>query len=196
MTPSRISPVPAAINHLLTGEPWARRTLAAHAGKVAHIDLELATLELRVAADGLLEAAPQDAVAEVTIRIRLIDLPLMAQHRERAFSYARVEGDADFANAISQLSQNLRWEAEHDLSRLVGDTAAARIVAGARSVAGSVNSSGQRLAANVAEYFVEENPLLVRPLAVRELADSVSTLRNDLERLAKRIEKLEKGRLK
>lgn len=196
MTPPRISPVPAAINHLLAGEAWARHRLAAHAGKVAAIDLELATLRFRVAADGLLEAAPPDAVAELTIRIRLIDLPLMAQHRERAFSYARIEGDADFAHVISQLGQNLRWEAEQDLSRLVGATAAVRIVAGARSATRNVNAGGQRLAADVAEYFIEQNPLLVRPRAVRELADSVSTLRNDLERLAKRIERLEQGRLK
>jgi len=186
-------PITAAINHLLAGEPWAQRKLAAHAGKVAWIDLELAVLRLSVAADGMLEAAPEAVAPNVTIRMRLADLPLMAQQRERAFSYVKVEGDADFANAISQLSQNLSWEAEEDLSRFVGDIAAARLVAGAKGAAGTVAMSGQKLAENLAEYFLEENPMLVRPLAVREFGGAVTTLRNDLERLTKRIEKLEQG---
>lgn len=193
MTPFRISPIPAAINHLLAAEPWAQRKLAAHAGKVACIDIELVALRLKVAADGMLEPAPAETAPNVTIRLRLADLPLMAQQRERAFSYVKVDGDADFANAISQLSQNLRWEAEDDLARFVGDIVAARLVAGARGAAGVAAASGQKLAENLAEYFLEEQPMLVRPLAVREFADAVAMLRNDLERLNKRVEKLEKG---
>ena len=177
MTPSRIFPIPAAINHLLGTEPWARRRLAPHAGKVACIDAGLATVALLVTADGLLQAAPADAVAAVTIRIQAADLPLIAQHRERAFSYVKVEGDAEFANVISLLSQNLRWEAEDDLARLVGDIAAARIVGGARDILERASSGSRKLAENVAEYLVEEQPMLMRPLVVREFADQVTTLR-------------------
>ncbi|MEO8838456.1 MAG: sterol-binding protein, partial [Herbaspirillum sp.] len=44
-----------------------------------------------------------------------------------------------------------------------------------------------------AEYFLEENVMLVRPLAVTEFTGTVTTLRNDLERLNKRIERLERA---
>lgn len=196
MTPSRISLVPAALNHLLSAEPWALRRLAPHAGKIACIDAELAAVRLLVGADGMLQPAPADIAADVTIRIKPVDLPLIAQHRERAFSYVKVDGDAEFANVISLLSQNLRWEAEDDLARLVGDIAATRIVSGARSVVGSAAAGSRKLAENVAEYLVEEQPMLMRPFAVREFADQVATLRNDLERLSKRIERLESGRKK
>ena len=144
----------------------------------------------------MLQAAPTDAAADVTIRVKAADLPLIAQHRERAFSYVKVEGDAEFANVISLLSQNLRWEAEEDLARLVGDIAAVRIVGGARSMLGSAGSGARKLAENAAEYLVEEQPMLMRPPAVREFADQVATLRNDLERLSKRIERLASGRSK
>lgn len=169
------------------------RRLAPHAGKIACIDAELAAIRLMVGADGMLQAAPADIAADVTIRVKPVDLPLIAQHRERAFSYVKVDGDAEFANVISLLSQNLRWEAEEDLARLVGDIAAARIVSGARSVVGSAAAGSRKLAENVAEYLVEEQPMLMRPLAVREFADQVAILRNDLERLSKRIERLEGG---
>lgn len=187
MTPSLI---PAAINHLLAQEPWARDKLMPHAGKVACIDTGLVTVRLKVAADGLLESAATDAAANVTVRIKLSDLPLIMQNRERAFSYVKVEGDADFANTISQLSQSLRWEAEEDLSKWVGDIAAVRLVASARLALDTIQSTQQKLAENTAEYFLEENPMLMRPQAVADFTADVTRLRDDVERLVKRIEKL------
>ena len=80
----------------------------------------------------MLETAPADVPANVTIRVKLSDLPLIAQHRERAFSYVKIEGDAEFANAISQLSKGLRWDAEHDLEKVLGPILATRVAAGAR----------------------------------------------------------------
>ena len=188
------SPVPAVINHLLVQEAWATKKLALHAGKVARIDTGVVALQLQVAADGMVETAPADAVPNVTIRMKLSDLPLMMQNRERAFSYVKVEGDAEFANAVSQVSQGVRWEAEDDLARLVGDIAARRIVGGGRAVFDAAQATRRRLEENVAEYFLEEQPLLVRPQAVAEFSADVAELRDDVERLAKRIERLRGGR--
>jgi ubiquinone biosynthesis accessory factor UbiJ len=140
-----------------------------------------------------LQLAAVDSEPDVTIRIKPADLPLIVQNRERAFSYVKVEGDADFANTLSQLSQSLRWEAEEDLSKWVGDIAAVRIVAGARSAADAVRATHRKLTENVAEYLLEENPLLVRPQAVVDFSGEVSRLRDDLERLTKRIARLEGG---
>jgi ubiquinone biosynthesis protein UbiJ len=181
---------PAAINHLLSAEPWASRKLAGHAGKTAIIDAGIVVLRLKVLADGLVENAPQDALADVKIHIKPADLPLLLQNRERAFSWVRIEGDADFANTISQVSQGVRWDAEADLSRIVGDVAAARIASGARSAAGAAQATGRSIAANVAEYFLEEDPLLQRPQAVADFSAQVNQRRDDVERLAKRIERL------
>jgi ubiquinone biosynthesis accessory factor UbiJ len=186
--------LPATINHLLAQEPWARDKLLSHAGKVACVDTGLFAIKLKVAPSGLLETGRlEEGAANVTIRIKPSDLPAILQNRERAFSYVTIEGDADFANTVSQLSQSLRWEAEHDLSKLVGDIAAARLVAGTRTVLGAAKATQQKLAENVAEYFLEERPMLVRPQMVEDFAGEVSRMRDDLERLAKRIEKLERA---
>jgi ubiquinone biosynthesis protein UbiJ len=181
----------ATINHLLAQEPWARRDLALHAGKVACIDTGAVALRLRVLADGLLDTPPDDAPASVTIRVKLSDLPLIAQHRERAFSYVKLDGDAEFANAISNLSKSLRWEAEHDLEKVVGPIAAVRMVAGARSVFDTLRSGHQKLAENVAEFLLDEKPVLLRPQAVEAFSTDVTRLRDDVERAAKRLAKLE-----
>jgi ubiquinone biosynthesis protein UbiJ len=186
------------VNHLLAQEEWAKIKLQAHAGKIACIDLQAMALRLKVASDGMLVGAESEAEAsapaDVTIRLKLSDLPLIAQNRERAFSYVKVEGDADFANTISHLSQHLRWEAEEDLSKLFGDVAALRMVSVAKSLMQSAQQAHQTIQENLAEYFLEENPMLVRPGAVQEFGTEVNKCRDDVERLIKRVEKLERSR--
>jgi len=186
-------PVAAVINHLLAQEPWAQGRLAAHRGKTACIDAGVVSLLLHVGADGLLENAAADAVPTVTIRVKLSDVPLILANRERAVSYVKIEGDADFANTISQLSQSLRWDAEEDLSKLVGDIAATRLVSGVKATLAAAQVAQQQLAENVAEYFLEEQPMLIRPHVMQEFSSEVVKLRDDLERLSKRIAKMERS---
>ena len=194
MTPDSLRlliPLCQTINHLLAQEPWAQQKLLAHRGKTAAVDIGVAILRLRVAADGLVETAQQDAVSDVMIRIKLSDLPLLAANAERAFSYVKIEGDADFANTISQLSREVRWDAGHDLSKIFGEIAAQRMVSGAASALAAVRSTHRSLTENLAEYFLEEQPMLVRPSAVAGIGDEIGKLRDDVERLAKRIAKLD-----
>jgi len=185
------TPAVATINHLLAQEAWARESLLRHAGKEACIDTGHLQLRLRVARDGMLEPGTAEGPANVTIRVKLSDLPLIAQNRDRAFSYVKIEGDAEFANTISSLSKGVRWDAEYDLERIVGPLGARGLVQGARGAATGVLGAGRRLAENVAEFLLEERPVLVRPTAVDEFAADVVRLRDDVERTAKRIAKLE-----
>jgi len=192
MLSSLLRPAAAVINHLLAQEPWAQAKLIAHRDKTACIDAGVAQLMLTVTGDGYLKNADENAVPAVTIHLKLSDLPLILANRERAVSYVRIEGDADFANAISQLSQSLRWDAEEDLGKVVGDIAATRIVSSAKSMAAAAQTTQKQLAENVAEYFLEEQPMLIRPHVMSEFSSEVVKLRDDLERLSKRIEKLER----
>ena len=184
-------PAVAAINHLLAQEAWARALLMRHAGKDACIDAGLARLRMHVGRDGLLEAGQGDAPASVTIRVKPADLPLIAQDRTRALSYVKIEGDAEFANVISQLANGLRWDAEHDLERVVGPLGAHRLVRTARRTAGGATEATRRLAENLAEFLAEERPVLVRPAQRDAFAADVVRLRDDVERTAKRIARLE-----
>jgi ubiquinone biosynthesis protein UbiJ len=189
--PLPVHAVPALINHLLAQEPAARAKLARNAGSVARIEAGFATFNWKVLPDGLLAAADAGDPVRVTIRVNPADLPLILQNRERAFSYVKVEGDAEFANAISQLSQSLRWEAEHDLSRWIGDVAAVRVAGAVRALFDAGRDTGRRFAENTAEYFLEEDPLLLRPPVIAAHGERIATLRDDVERMEKRIARLE-----
>ena len=119
------SPFSAVINHLLAQEPWARDKLARHVGKVAVFDGGIAALRLKVAADGMLQGAGADDTPNVTIRARLADLPLIAQNRERAFSYVQIDGDADFApDAVGQTVGPIRARSRRSVAAKLMDRAA------------------------------------------------------------------------
>lgn len=189
--PHFFSIVPAAVNHLLAQEDWARAKLAPHAGKTARFDAGLQRLDLTVEADGFLALAQGGIEPAVTVKVKAADLPLIAQDMKKAFSFVKIEGDADFANSISQVGQGLHWDAEDDLAKLFGDVAAVRMVATAKAGFAAARDGHRRLAENVAEYLTEEKPVLVRPPAVADFAAEVARLRDDVERMQKRIEKLE-----
>ncbi len=181
-----------ALNHLLAQEPWASAQLQTHAGKIACINLSGMTLRARINATGMLEEAPDDVAANVTIHIKAADVPLILQDQQRAISYVKLEGDADLAQTLSELGKNLRWDAEQQLSGIFGDIAARRMTNTGKAVVANLKVAAARMNENLAEYFLEENPLLVRPERVTEFAELVARTRDDVERLMKRIEKLEK----
>ncbi|HEU5435230.1 MAG TPA: SCP2 sterol-binding domain-containing protein [Telluria sp.] len=188
---SLATPAVAAINHLLAQEAWARDALRLHTGKLALIDAGSVALRLQVTSDGMLAAGAADAPPAVTIRMNLSDLPLIAQNRERAFSYVKIEGDAEFANTISQLAKHLRWEPEADLEKIAGPIAATRITGGARGLLAAAASAHRKLSENVAEFLAEEQPVLVRPALLEDMGGEITRLRDDVERAAKRLARLE-----
>lgn len=188
ITPER--PIAAALNHLLSRQPLLRDKLAAHAGKSARIAVDAFQIRLAVATDGLLQAAT-DAEPSVTIRIKASDLPAILANMDRAFSYVSLSGDAEFARAISEVAQGLQWEAEEDLAPFVGDIAAVRIAQAARATAQGVRSGGRKLMEQIAEYLLEENPTLLYRKSGEDFAADVAALRDDVERLGKRIGLLE-----
>ena len=183
-------PLAAAINHLLSRQPQLCKVLLPHAGKSARISVGTLQLDLAVANDGLLQAATQ-AEPHVTIRIKPADLPQILANMDRAFSYVSLSGDADLAKAISEVAQGLHWEAEEDLAPFVGDIAAVRIAQAARATVQGVRSGGRKLVEQIAEYLLEENPTLLYRKAGEDFATQVAALRDDVERLGKRVGLLE-----
>lgn len=191
--PSPLALLPQAINHLLNQEAWAREKLLPHAGKTLKLVVSPFDLSLSVNEEGFAELAQTDAPHAVRIELPLSSLPqILVQGRPAAMRQMKLEGDADFAQTVSFLVENLRWEVEEDLSKVVGDTLAHRMTTDARSFVKQAKTAQEKFAANVAEYWLEENPQLVRPRSVESFAEQVRTLRDDVARLEKRVERLTK----
>ncbi len=196
MVPMRVSslvrPIPAVINHLLEQEPAARRLLTRYRGRTVRFDTGAFQLCLRVTQDDLFESVPDDADVNVTLQCKLSDLPLIAANQERAISYVKIEGDADFANTLAQISRTVHWDAEDDISKWVGDIAAVRAVSGVKTALATVKAVHTSLLDNLVEYFRDERAMLLHPQKVREFSAEVVQLRDSIERITKRIDKLER----
>jgi len=179
----------ALLNHLLARESWAREKLAPFAGRCARVEAFPFALLLGVAQGGRFEVGTGEP--HVTIAVDGAQLPALLFDPQALLRNVRLSGDAEFAQALSQVLQNLRPEPEEDLARFVGDAAAVRIVGFLRAVAAQVREGSSRLTATTADYFVAENPLLITREEAEKFSVDVATLRDAVERLAKRLERLE-----
>ena len=185
-------PFSAFVNHLLAQAAWAREALAEHAGKVAVFELFPLRVAVAVDPDGTLRAAPEGDAPSVTIRLTQATVLQILAEGEEAWRKANVQGDTEFAAAISRVAANLRWDVEEDLSRVFGDIAAHRMAEAGRSAAAWPKQAATSLAGNVAEYLTEEKHLLVTPLRAAEFVRDVDEMRDAVERLDKRIERLQR----
>jgi ubiquinone biosynthesis accessory factor UbiJ len=183
-------PFTAFVNHLLAPAGWAREILGEHAGKIAVFDLFPLRVGVAVNADGTLGAAPLETPPAVTIRLTHATMLHILAAGEDAWRQADVQGDTDFASAISRVAAGLRWDVEEDLSRVFGDIAAQRLAGAGRAAAAWPKQAARSLAGDVAEFLTEEKHLLVTPLRAAEFVRDVDELRDAVGRLDKRIERL------
>lgn len=178
----------AVLNRMLAREAWAREKLAPFASRVVRIEALPFSLQWTVADGGTLAASGEGAAPAVTIGLALASLPLALLDPPAATRDVRLQGDAEFAQALSFVLQNLRPEPEEELSRFVGDAAAMRIVGFVRMSASHWRALAERMLDNTANYIVTENPMVVGRDEVATFVQDVARLRDDVARLEKRID--------
>jgi ubiquinone biosynthesis protein UbiJ len=179
------------LNHLLARESWARDKLAPFAGRRARIEAFPVVVLLGVGPGGRFEVGSGEP--HVTIAVDSAQLPALLFDPKAILRNVRLSGDAEFAQALSHVLQNLQPEPEEDLARFVGDAAAVRIVGFLRAVAAQIREGGARLTTTTADYFATENPLLTTRAEAERFGADVAALRDAVERFGKRLERLENG---
>ncbi|QXL85459.1 hypothetical protein [Comamonas sp. NLF-1-9] len=123
------------LNHVLQQEPAAMQRLQRQGGRVARLHWRSLHMALQVTPAGLLDLAPEGARADLqawftqTAPLELARGALAGERPE-----IRIEGDVQLAADIQWLAQNLRWDIEEDLARLLGDTPAHLLAGGAQQV--------------------------------------------------------------
>lgn len=185
------SPFVAALNHLLASESWASARLAPFAGEtVTFATPPLPELRFAILADGHVAPAPAGAEASLTVTLRPDALAALTRGEEHFMRSVQVTGNARLASEVLLLVRHLRWDAEEDLARLVGDVAAHRLATAVRDFAAWQTDAVRRLADSLVDYAVEERRMLVKRAELDSLAAEVAQLRDALERLEKRIGRL------
>jgi ubiquinone biosynthesis accessory factor UbiJ len=188
----------AAVNHLLEAEEWARAKLERHAGKSVLIKVSNLDFRFQIEPPGLISSLVPDPAREHSLTISLPPASLLATVRgeEGALKNVDIHGDAEFAQAVLFLVSNLRWDVEEDLSRLIGDIAAHRLVADARGLLAWERDARSRLAVSAGEYLTTEAEILAAAAPIANFGAEAKRLRDDTARLEQRIAGIVAGKAK
>ena len=190
-------PVIRFFNRVLSDYPAARQRLRAHHGKVIAAQVGPVQTRMRITTAGEMElvgdsgAATSAPDADVSLTIPLSLLPGLATKEATALRQIEFTGDSELAATLSDIARNIEWDMEADLSRVVGDVAAHRLVDTAQRARAWQTDAGQRLTANVAEYLTEERRAFISTRELEDLAQQNEILRDDLARLDARLIKIQ-----
>jgi ubiquinone biosynthesis protein UbiJ len=188
-----------AINHVLEREEWALRDLANHQGRVIELILPTGSMQWQIQDDSLIallsEAHPQpDLVLEVdTNSFSALSAPL-GTIKDRAMRAVKITGDAQLAQLIAKLSNQLHWEYEEDLAKIIGDAPAHYISTQAKRFAKATEKAILDLQGNMVEYLTEEKKVLLHQRDFVSHKMEIQAVRDAVERLEKRISFLQKSR--
>ena len=189
------APLAAALNRLLRNEPWARERLLPFAAQTLELRAPpLPPLRFTITAEGGLGPATAATEPSLVVTIRPDALAAAVKGEDHLLRSIDVAGNAKLASEVMFLARHLRWDVEEDLAKFVGDVAARRMTGLARDAVAWHADAAKRIAASFMEYAVEEKRVLVTRPALAEFSGAVARLRDGLERLEKRVERLAGGR--
>ncbi len=113
------------LNHVLLQEPEAVSRLKRQSGRTILVQWRGLTLRLGVSPMGLLEIASATQSPDLTFQLTQDLIAEIAQTLLQGDKPAvRIEGDVQLAAEINWLVDNVRWDLEEDLARLIGDVPA------------------------------------------------------------------------
>ncbi len=188
-----------AINHVLKHEEWALRDLSHHQGRVIELILPIGSMQWQIQDDSFIallsEAHPQpDLVLEVDANSFSALSASQGTIKDRAMRAVKITGDAQLAQLIAKLSNQLRWEYEEDLAKMIGDAPAHFICTQAKRFAQATEKAIVDLQGNMVEYLSEEKKVLLHQRDFVSHKMEIQAVRDAVERLEKRISFLQKSR--
>ena len=181
-----------AINHLIEQEKWARDLLLRHDHKIVAVELPFGSFRLLIQ-DGLLQDAKQEDI-ESSVSLEISQEAFWAFVKDgkgAAMKFVRISGDVYLAADLNRLFAELRWEAEEDLSKLIGDAPSRRIIVESKKVFTQANNAVEDLKSGVRDFFVNERNILLGANQFNDFKSEIRLLRDQLDRAEKKLNHIE-----
>ncbi len=177
------------LQHITSQNNWSKLYLMSYAGKILQLEIAFIKSNLLILEDGSLAIAGDTSKPDVTILISpSLALRLIAKD-ESAKMQIKVEGDTHLATEVSKVLQQMHWDIEEDISKVIGDIPANKLANTSGQIAHEIKKQSINIAEMLAEYWQEENLILAKERHVTTFNNEVDNLRSDIERLQKRLEK-------
>ncbi len=182
------------LNHLLAQQRSSKNRLQREAGKVIRIQIEPMSFSFRVTDEGYFKPTSVQngvqAVADTTISMQWADLIGSVGNPSSMSRKANIGGDMDLAQTVSTVINDLSWDPERDLARVLGDAQAVWVMNTLAAMGTNVKDLAQRFKSNLREYAVHEKSLTPTASEFDEFRSDIGRLRDELARIDKRIAKL------
>ena len=185
-----------AINHYLALDPEMLDKMAVFSGKVIKLDIVGLNKELYLFTDarGVQVSMQYDGEPDTTLRGSPISLFKMGMVSNAANMLLKgeveISGDTrlghQFKNVFSQM--DIDWS--EPLAKLVGDTAAYQIQQAGKQVGRWGSDTASSVSTSFSEYLQEESRDVVTETELEMFNDAVDKLRNDVDRLAAKLQQL------
>lgn len=180
------------LQHITNQNNWSRKHLIPFAGKVLQFNVIPVRAKFIILEDGSLGVPADHAIADAIVHIPpSLAIRLMAND-DAAKMQIKIDGDTHLASEVSKVLQHMRWDIEDDLSKVVGDIPANKVIAVAKESTHALKKQSINLAEMLKEYWQEEKPVLAKQWQINQFNASVDNLRSDVSRLEKRLNKLKK----
>jgi ubiquinone biosynthesis protein UbiJ len=183
------------LNHALHQNPPSLPLLNRLAGKIIRIELNHLDLCLTLFLDVQGITVLSDYEGEVNVRItgapftllRLLlqEQPLLANNPQ-----VSVTGEIGIAQQLLELIRELNTDWEEQIAQWLGDIPTYYLTGSFRQVQEYTQDRFNTLQLNLSEYLQEEARHLPNPVEMELFLDTIDTLRDDLERLEQRIQRL------
>ena len=184
------------LQHITNQNEWSKPYLAPFAGKVVQFDFVLAKANVLILEDGSLAISGDSFSNKGTNPDATIQVPpslalrLLAKD-EAAKMFIKIDGDTQLATEFSKVLQNMRWDIEEDLSHVTGDIAAFKLGEFSKKAFGEMRQQSINAASMLSEFWQEEKPILAKKRHIEQFNADVDTLKSDVARLEKRLEKFQ-----
>ncbi|MFQ5487950.1 MAG: SCP2 domain-containing protein, partial [Gammaproteobacteria bacterium] len=123
--------------------------------------------------------------------LTLLKMVMETEQAQRFPEELEIAGDVETARRFQSLLGGLEIDWEEQLSRIVGDVAAHQAGNALRTLHRWCRQAGAHLEQDTVEYLREEKDLLPYRDEMEDFLAAVDVLRDDTERLALRVERLQ-----
>lgn len=188
----------AALNRALALDPETREGLRALDGRRVALRLASPPLALQVRVSGeRLEVGPVDDGVEHDLSIRstlaglIGQLPFLRNDDAPPVGKLRIEGDADLARRLQRLAERFDPDWQQPFARVFGDVLGVQIANALAAGLRQARVVAREFAGSAAEFVTEESRDVVPRAELNAFHDDVDGLRDDVERIAARVARLQ-----
>jgi ubiquinone biosynthesis accessory factor UbiJ len=183
-----------ALNHLIEQERWAHDLLLPREGQSISITLPIGEFQLGIQEGMFVNASDSTNLPSVILSIPQEAIwTFLKDGKSGAMKFVKISGDIDFAADLNRLAADLKWEVEEDLSKLVGDATARRVVLESQKMVHQTQLAMNDLKGGIRDYLVYEKNILVDSQQMNDFKSELRLLRDQIDRAEKKVNQLQQA---